>query len=66
MVALKAVLGGTMNRIVGGCIALMAVFLGLFAVSVEPESASLEAYGHQDQITVGAEHAGLSQNTVHE
>jgi len=55
-----------MNRIVGGCIALMAVFLGLFAVSVEPESASLEAYGHQDQITVGAEHAGLSQNTAHE
>lgn len=64
MVALKAVFGGTMNRLVGGCIALMAVFLGLFAISVEPESASLESYGNQDKVAVGTEHAGLDQNAV--
>lgn len=52
-----------MYRIVVGCIALMALFLGLFAMSVEPESKPYESHGRQDKLTVGAEHAGLNQNT---
>jgi hypothetical protein len=52
-----------MNRIVVGCIVLMALFLGLFAMSVEPEANAPEALNLQDKLTTRADHVGLAQNT---
>lgn len=52
-----------MNRIVVGCIVLMALFLGLFAMSVEPEAGAPEAHNLQDKLTVRSDHAGLAQNS---
>lgn len=53
-----------MYRIAVACIALMALFLGLFAVSVEPEAGDFGVHGLQDKLTVGSEHAGLRQDTL--
>jgi len=53
-----------MYGIVVACVAVMAMFLALFAMSVEPESKSLEAHGLQDKLIVGSEHAGLKQGGV--
>ena len=48
-----------MYGILAACVAVMAMFLGLFAMSVEPETEGL-----QDKLIVGTEQAGLSPNTV--
>lgn len=52
-----------MNRIVVGCVLLMALFLGLFAMSVEPEAGAPEAHNLQDKLTVRSDHVGLAQNS---
>ncbi len=46
-----------MYGILAACIAVMAVFLGLFALSVESETRSL-----QDTIIVGSQQAGPSHS----
>jgi hypothetical protein len=47
-----------MYGILAACIAVMAVFLGLFALSVESETRSL-----QDTIIVGSQQAGSGPNS---
>jgi hypothetical protein len=47
-----------MYGILAACIAVMAVFLGLFALSVESETRSL-----QDTIVVGSQHAGTNNGS---
>jgi hypothetical protein len=46
-----------MYGILAACIAVMAVFLGLFALSVESDTRSLK-----DTIIVGSQQAGTGQN----
>ena len=46
-----------MYGILAACIAVMAVFLGLFALSVESDTRSLK-----DTIIVGSQQSGTGQN----
>lgn len=57
-----------MYRIVVGSVVLMALFLGLFAMTVEPEQQILEAQdlrepGLQDKLVVRKDHVGLAQSS---
>jgi hypothetical protein len=53
-----------MNGIVGGCIVLMAVFLGLFAVSVAQESDKLNNHNLQGKVVMSSGAAKLAQGSI--